>query len=98
MSDFQPTHISKGGVEVMVYNTGRDYRDTRFRDGQEFPFCHESFAAIFEPIPKPKMVTITKETAEVIRGFLLLSTERPSKTLSELNDAIAAAEKEQVKP
>jgi hypothetical protein len=70
MSNFQPTHRTKPGVEVRIYGDTEDQADLQI--GMiHYAIIPELIALLFEPIPKPvKMIEIPLGVAQVIRDTL----------------------------
>jgi hypothetical protein len=91
MNDWKPNYRTRPGVEVMAH-VGQDggYREVRTRGAGTGLLCNlAEFAALFEPIPKPKMVEIPLELAMRIQWS---SSKEDSDAIIA---AIRAAEQEQ---
>jgi len=95
-SDWKPTHVTRAGVEVMASGIGESQNCKRaifgVGDGltSDVLCTSAGFDALFEPIPKPKMVEIPVAKAKE----MLATLKRQALTWDDLSDAIAAAEKE----
>jgi hypothetical protein len=93
MNNWKPNYRTRPGVEVMAH-VGQDggYREVRTRGAGTGLLCNlAEFAALFEPIPKPKMVEIPLGVATALRDIL----KRGDIFDVTFDAAILAAEQEQ---
>lgn len=93
MSDFKANYRTKAGVEVVADKGTSGYR-IRGKVGWFNAIDSEVFEALFEPIPKPKMVEIPLDLARAIRADVNRACRLTLEDSSELERLISAAEQE----
>jgi hypothetical protein len=96
MSDWNPTHRTRPGVEVIATKEAgslcmRAYWNIEGDQRTDGLFTGMGFAALFEPIPKPSIVKIPLEVARRIERSGPCDTE----DWNALQAAILAAEQEE---
>jgi hypothetical protein len=99
VNDWKPTHKTRPGVEV-VAKCEPEYGTGICRIGADghasyFRLYSGDFAALFEPIPRPKMVEIPLELARAIRADVNRAVRLEIADSDELERLIYAAEQEQ---
>jgi hypothetical protein len=94
VNEFVATHRTKAGVEVEITKESGIYRVRVLNDGISTGnlFSEIEYKAVFEPIPKPKMVELPIDLARIILEKARMIDPEHVEALRLL---VAAAEQEQ---